>query len=360
MITSIIINLIAVFFAWLESINITKHGLKVSIFTIFLFLGIRYDYGNDYMNYLAAFDVLSVEGLTVSTNLAVRTDQDYGWIILNMLFKPIGFFGLILSIAAFNSLVIYKFIKRYVPSKYYWFSLFVYVFSPYMMLITASAIRQSIAISIFLLSINYLIDKKILKYLVLITVASFFHKSAFVLYLLIILPYINIKFRLHYVPIAIFSFIILVASGDPILYVVQLLVGNMFLAYETFLLTDNRGFGGGVMILYYIFIYTIIMFYAINDRTKSNLLMYYLALVSLFLLPIIMILPMADRINFYFTPILIAVYPMILTLIKSVLIRFAYLSVIIVQIVYMYYSFFQSNTWIDSYSTYQTIFNAHY
>ena len=63
MITVAIFNMFAVFFAFLAGSRRDKFWLKVSFVVIFLFLALRYDYGNDYDAYLQGF--LNIISLTL-------------------------------------------------------------------------------------------------------------------------------------------------------------------------------------------------------------------------------------------------------------------------------------------------------
>jgi len=129
MIGTLIFNMIALLFAWLESSGRYKNGLKISFFTIFLFLSLRYNFGNDYMGYLNSF----LETNSYNTfNLSSISYKGYeiGWVLLTRLFGPIGFFAMTAILAALTCIVFYRFIRKYVPPQYYWISIFLYVFSP--------------------------------------------------------------------------------------------------------------------------------------------------------------------------------------------------------------------------------------
>ena len=77
---TLVVGIISVFFAWLESSGRWRHGLKSSLFIIFIFLALRYDFGNDYMGYFEYFkDINSNENL----NLITVKGTEIGWVYLN-------------------------------------------------------------------------------------------------------------------------------------------------------------------------------------------------------------------------------------------------------------------------------------
>ena len=117
MLGSLLYNLIALFFSWMTSVNTAKLGLKLAVFTLFVFLSIRYDYGNDYLHYLEIFKEITFYDKFSLDNYA-RKGNEVGWIFLNYLFKPLGFFWMQVFLAGFSCFILYRFIKKYVHQKY--------------------------------------------------------------------------------------------------------------------------------------------------------------------------------------------------------------------------------------------------
>ena len=135
------VNLVAIFFALLESKYNFKYGLKLSIIIIFFFIGFRCDYGNDYQAYLEVFQDLNKHDAIGIENLEFKGGE-FGWNYLNLivgkLFGELGFFVLVLILSAFNLVVLYKFIRKNVPSQLLWFAIFFYVFNFEIMLVQCS------------------------------------------------------------------------------------------------------------------------------------------------------------------------------------------------------------------------------
>ena len=89
-----------------------KRGLIWSMIILFLFLALRYNFGNDYPAYYTSF----YDGNDILEDSQVEVG--YKW--LTILFKPFGFFIFIIWWSAFYIIALYKTIRRYVPEEYYW------------------------------------------------------------------------------------------------------------------------------------------------------------------------------------------------------------------------------------------------
>ena len=187
--TVIFVNILAVFFALLDSIKLSGKGLLFSFITLFIFLAIRFDYGNDYLMYQYFFDDLN-SGKYGDLGKAGEHFET-GYTLLNFIFKYFGFEALIMFLSIINVATIYKIIKTYVPREYYWLAVFIYVFNADFMLIHLSALRQMTAIMIMFLSLNYLFNKKYIKYIFCVLLAYLFHTSAIFLVILIPITYFD-------------------------------------------------------------------------------------------------------------------------------------------------------------------------
>ncbi|MEI6611186.1 MAG: EpsG family protein, partial [Deltaproteobacteria bacterium] len=232
MIGALIFNIIAVIFAWLESTGQYKHGLKLSLFTVFLFLALRYSYGNDYWNYFYMF--MDTNSSSSFGESILREGWEIGWLFINRVFGLLGtqgFFAMIAVLAAFNCIVLFRFIKKYVPPKHYWIAVFIYTFQPDMMLILSSAMRQAVAVSLFLLSIDFIIQKKILPYLILVTIATIFHTSSIVLYTFILLVFGDWKINFRELIIVFVLFMIQFIYFNVIHEYTTLITNKYFWAY---------------------------------------------------------------------------------------------------------------------------------
>jgi hypothetical protein len=322
MIGTLVFNSIAVFFAWLESMGKWKHGLKFSLLTIFIFLALRYDFGNDYMSYFEIFkDINSYK--TLNLNLIAVKGVEIGWIYLNRffgLFGEHGFFLMIAFLAAVTCYILYRFIKKYVPPKYYWFAVFIYVFDPYHMLVLSSAMRQQVAVIIFLRATDFIVDNKPLKYIIAIIVASLFHTSAIILLILVVFCFINSPITPKVSIITAFILFLLYAIPSSFFAHVETLVMKYVPFYETYLSDDPYGkIGLGWALT--MFIYGVILFYIVNDKSKLNNKLFYLGISAMIFSSLGMIVPLASRYSYYFLALGLVVYPFVFLKIKNPIFR---------------------------------------
>jgi hypothetical protein len=103
-------NTIALFFAWKASLNKKYNGLAYSIITIFIFLAIRYDFGNEYMSYFMNFYEINEYD-----NFSIKVDE-IGWIYLNYIFKPFGFISMQIFLAGFSCYISVSYFFKFDPS----------------------------------------------------------------------------------------------------------------------------------------------------------------------------------------------------------------------------------------------------
>jgi hypothetical protein len=352
MITVIIVGILAVFFAYLAQFEKTKNGLKVSFFLIFLLLALRYDFGNDYKGYLESFQFLETYGLE---NYLNNEKTEIGWSYLNYMFLPFGFFAMVGFLALFNCLVYYNFIRKYVPVHLYWLAVFIYMFDPYLMLIHASAMRQSLAISLVILSFNYLYKKDFLRFILIILLSSLFHNSALTMFILIPLTIFRWKINLRVGIILCSIFIILFGAGSFIMASTNNFLQLYMNRYEHHLEQDivlNQGVGLGVIFQFIILIIT--MYYARFQENKNELL-FKIYIISFMFIPLSLYVWLIGRIGFYFTIFSIAVIPIIVPGIKNKFSGRIVPLMFITFTLYNFLKFFQSKIWIEDFGTYRSI-----
>jgi len=349
-----IINIFIVFFAYLSDKSKNISWLKLSFIIIFLFSALRYGYGNDYFGYLEGFRNIRY------------TDSDahfeLGWQYLNLLFQPFGFFAMTATLAAFNSYIYYRFLKKYVPSQYYWLALFLYVFNPYIMLLHLSAMRQALAISLFIYSIDYIYKKDLMRYALCIVLASMFHKSA-IIYLPMYFVFAK-NWRLKqvkgFIVFILFSLILILANKLTPYF--NYVVINYFEEYNIYFGSSklNSGFG----LLMNVMIFVIILMYAVSEnkserQKENNYILYNIAIANYFLYPLAFIVYLASRIGMYTAPAIIAIIPIILNNNGAKDIRKLFLLLIVLATtLFSYYVFFNYTVYSQPYSEYKTIFSA--
>jgi len=354
-----IVGVLAVLSAYRSRKNNSLSGLKISIGLVFFFLALRYDFGNDYMSYLNIFNDINGMG-SFNPGYFFIKGNEFGWLYLNRLFGlgGLSFFTMIAALALLNCYVLYKFIKKYVSPRYYWFAIFLYIFHPYNMLVLSSAMRQALAFSIFLFSIDFIVQKKIGKYFFFISIATLFHTSAVFLFPLILLSLINWKIKFFQIISIGVLFVVPIIFTQEIFDQIYFLVSEYFDYYSGYIkevhLNTKLGAGFALNVL----IYLVVIFYSQLETAKNHSILFKIGIVSFLMIPLSFGVPLITRLNFYLIPVMMAVFPYVFEKIKSNEIRISYITVILLFTLYNFYIFFESDTWRSSFMIYKTIFSS--
>lgn len=339
---------VAFFFSQLRKGTV---GLALSFLLVFLFLALRYDYGNDYISYLTIFEEIS--GAAISDYDPTEGDREIGWFILNRLFSGLGFFSMVAALAIFNCYVYFRFIRKYVPTKYYWFAVFLYVVFPDNMLIQLSAMRQAVAISLFLLGIEFIINRKAIYFLACVALASLFHTTALVLLPAYFLGGKRIIFGKGVVLILVATYVsmlLLYTYLTPLVTWVMGLFGDRYQVYE-----DQGVIGTGLGFVFFGVYLALLLFY--HDRQRhANQVLFRIAMVSVYLLPFSISFLMLARVGYYFSVVSIAAIPIIASQINSLPLRGIFIAAWVSFAIYSYLNFFSSLIWKDAYAEYEVFF----
>ena len=112
MLITIFISLLAIFLAYLESLGI-KNGLRISFSLLTVFIGISYGWANDYLSYLDDFQKWSLCGIGLFEfdKYSLLREGEYGWVFLNLLFKPFGFYVFFFVLTLFENGTLFYFLK---------------------------------------------------------------------------------------------------------------------------------------------------------------------------------------------------------------------------------------------------------
>jgi hypothetical protein len=357
MITVAVLNIVVVFLAFFARFKNWEFLLKISFGLLFVFLALRYDYGNDYPGYLKDFMRLSFSDFT---SYSKTTHFEPGWTFLCYLFRPFGvkgFFAMTAVLALFNCVVYYRFIKRYVPPAYYWLAVFLYVFTPELMLIHASAMRQSVAISLFLIAIGFLQKKNVIGYFICIGIATLFHLSALILRPVFLLGMFNWKINKATAAGLLASYIVFVFMGKVLKEPITNFIATYFQKYAVYNSQSGIEIGTGMGLMFYTLLFVLILWYE-QYQTRENAIVFKLAVVSYLLLPVSLIIMILGRSAMYFQPATIAVIPMVFANIKNVIIRYTVMFALIAITLLSFNGFFHSKVWVKKFGTYQTIFSS--
>ena len=372
----LLVGLISMFFASLPKYKF-RYGLETAWLIIFAFLAIRYDFGNDYMPYLNGYN--EINNLSVFS-IDKEAHFESGWQLLCRLFKPLGFSVMVMVLSAFECFIFYRFIKQYVPEKYSWFAIFIYVFNPSLMLLGASMMRQMLAIAIFVWSFKYIRERRLLPFILLITIATQFHSSAIVLYPFYLLGYLDkIEFSWR-VSVGILVAYIMLSTlsanmqfGGVVEGIVEVVGEEEALEYYTDTQDVSKmhvgnNTGMGTIIMYLIFGYLVI---TIGQYPKYSRIMFLLLILGTFVRPLANTLHALGRFVYYFSIFQVVCYPILLfcavedrrnakidTFTLSQAIRMIVLLCIIVTTIRGYIGFFNSPIWVEKFSKYHTIFEV--
>lgn len=358
MIDFIILGVISIFFAYLAQYKEFDWGLKISFLLIFIFLALRYNFGRDYMGYYEIF--VSVQSYSFSElfDSSINIHGEIGWLILCKLFKPLGFFSLIAFLSLLNCLIYYQLIKKYVPKNYYWLSMFLYLFNPGLILLHVTAIRQALAISLFLFAIEYLYKKDAVRYFLIIGLASIFHTSALVLLPIYLLTFLKDKISYKTVSFLILIIVILFVQADYLKPLFSNLIVDSFENYAIYIYTqgDERSFLGGS---YYIFILTLSMIFLPYWKNRM-VLIFRIYTVSFFTYPLSIIILFISRIGMYFDPLMLITMPFIAVALnkKNQALRALFILIVVIRTIYSLFSMFNTIDAQRDYGEYKTIFSA--
>jgi hypothetical protein len=320
---------------------------------IFVFLALRYNFGNDYKVY---FDVFFANIQYDEIYSFYTTQQiEPGWLFLNWLFRPLGFFVMTAVLALFNCVVYYCFIRKYVPVRYYWLAIFLYVCYPEFMLIHSSAMRQSIAILIFIVSLDYLHKKDAIRYCFCIGLASLFHISALILLPVYLLGIFGRRLPtvVGVIFVSIFGPMILFAQSiSPF---VILFISNYFEKYEGF--QDPGAVDTGLGLIYF-GLMTFLTLYFLRFQNRETALVFLISMISSVLIPLNAIIGLIARAGMYFAPATLIAYSIILMNLRTPSRKSLYLTILLTATTYKFFQFFYSDVYKDAFGIYQTIFSA--
>jgi hypothetical protein len=359
-----IVNIIAIVLALFSKKKDSK-WLKRAFFVIFIFLAIRYGYGNDYMGYLRYFlDVNQyVYGFSTYINNLFDFDaysglreMEVGWMFICKLFQPFGFFAMVAILSGFYCFIYYKIINDFVPPSYYWFSVLIFVFDPQYVLIQASAMRQSVAIVIFITSFYFLKRRNIIKYGSLIYLSSLFHKSSLVnipVYLLVIK---NNKITIKNIIIIVLIYVFMIVAAELLNNYFGLFLARYFDDYSVYEMNTGK-LRSGIGVIYFLFIIIIILYHSMKE-SGDILLFNKIAVLSLIIGGMSAINIMISRITYYYIFALLIAIPYTVYKIENKILRIGVMTSYVLYVILMWYSHFYSPVWHDAYFEYHTIFES--
>ena len=156
--------------------KILMGGFFIAAFIIAAFRDVSV--GNDTLEYVRVFN--NIKGISQLYNNIQITRFEYGYVFLNSIIKTFtdNYTILLAMVSAFYLYSVWRFINKY--SESIWLSTFLfYILGNYFLIF--NLLRQCIAISFFLIAIDFIIEKKPIKYVITIIFASLFHTTSIIL-----------------------------------------------------------------------------------------------------------------------------------------------------------------------------------
>jgi len=332
-----------------------KWGLEAAFLLIALFSAIRYEYGNDYTSYREIFEFYA--NLTFN-DVILYTDKEFGWSILCWFLGKLPFQVLVALLSFSGSYVFYWFIKNNVKKDKWWLSVFIYYFTPIFFLVQLSMLRQTLAITIVLLAIPYVLKKRIITSILFVLFATIFHTSAIVFLPFVLIGYLpENRFKMFWVIIAglsVFTYLSRDVMAVLLNFVFQ--TNNNIESYSNYTVDNGSevaklGFGSLVNT-----IYIIISLILIAKQEYKIAIMALLLSASLLSLPFVEIGVNIRRIGYYFDVFMIVVYPMTIQSINNKLLSNFLQFFLIVFTLFQFRGFFFNEIWTDAYLVFNSIF----
>lgn len=349
MITYLIVLFSTMFFAYVGYKTNSSFFLKIAFVVVFFYLAFRYNYGIDFKSYEFIFNQVKL-----NTNLG---NIEEGWIFINALSPT--FSVLIGVLALFYSYTFYRFIKNYVSPNYWWFAILILLLNFSYMITHASAMRQTVAILIFINSIKYILEQKIFKYFLCCLLAFLFHKSAIILIPAYFMQFFNTKSSRIVWLISLIAYLLLALDQSLVLEIYNFFAsdnsGLNLDAYSHYVTGDDIvGFRFNNIIYLLLFI---IVAWGDKKQSLEFRKLGRLFLLALYCMALSNSVEMVARISYYFFPLSIVLYPSFLkNAFGYSIVKYTFIAIVISVFLVRFYSMMLNPYWYNSLINYYSIF----
>lgn len=334
--------LLAIFFA-APFMNRKRRYYVFSFILLFVFLALRFNFGNDYSAYQRFYGYYHA-------GLFQYAADDVLFKYLNLAVP--NFYLLIAIISLIYIFAMFMLITKNLRVREYWMGLLILLLNPYLFLIHLSSIRQTLAICFVVLAMIFAVKRQFIPYVLLILIAAGFHKSA-----IIILPLYffltESKIKPKYLMALLAGTAVLVFT--PILNIVLGFALRIFPQYAVYV---NLGQSSGLRTALISFVLFLIVIVNVNKLEGRAMVYGKLALLAGVVSMIAVKLVMIARIGMYFDIFLVVAFPRILSSMKLKVNQQIVFWIIIAIYFMRYISFFISPEWSPYYGQYQTVFGA--
>lgn len=354
MIAAFFTAIVAIVLAYIGGFEKKHHySLTLAFVLLTVFLSLGYYWGNDVEHYEERFLNYTSSGISPFnfSEYDIMARSEFGFVLINLLCKPIGFWGMRAILFSVENAIILYFIIKHVDKKWYWLAVFVYVFNPDFWVLSSSMMRQWLAICLCLLSADFLSRGKIIRYVLLVLLASTIHQTALVCFLFLPLYFVSRKASVGMVVAFVLGLLFLFVFSSYFRDYIELWinVGEVYSVYS------NETTGVGITAIGRLIIFIILLYLAIKQHSREAFFNWMVLLYSI-TLPLLSYSQLASRIGLYFTIGTITVYPSFGSVIKvDKVYKHALLLVVCVYLLYMFYIFFNSPTYQSSFYNYRII-----
>ena len=339
-----------------------KYGLFFSFIILFIFLGIRYDFGFDYKMYEKEFFIINFKPNEINEGMK---RLEVGWVILNQTFKYIGFKGLIVFHSIIYCFSMFLFFDTFYQSRINkTLALFFLLVSPGALILHLCFLRQSLALSLVLISLVLIYkDFKFYFSILLLLLAATFHLSALLFIPIFLMKYLK-GTKMVYITFSLISIILIIMIS--ILNLRNVLFNSvefLFPKYFHYLTSSeninnlklNTGLGLVFLGINFVLLLSRIQFFFWGNKYKivfiSGIMFFIISTISFQYF-------FFSRLLIYFEFFYLLLIPLICDTIIKKSIRYSYIIFQIIFYIYSCFIFFESDKNGHNYfSKFNTIFS---
>ena len=227
-------------------------------FIVFSFMGLRYGVGQDYFyTYVPSFQKISIYGYD--------SNVEYGWNLLNkfcsFIFDDYSFMFIVT--AFIFVLFIFLSIKEYCTK--IMLPIIIFIIGGYYFY-SFNVMRQCITISMFIYSLKFAREKKIIAYMLINLIGASFHKSGYIYLPLYFVLNKNFDNRLY----LILFLLVLFLRFNIVEYISKLLIGTKYENYLTGYYANTTSDSLTVSQIINIFMFALYTFLPRKDKIDKN------------------------------------------------------------------------------------------
>lgn len=363
MIVLIIASIIALLCVYLKQRKKYVYGLEAAFIITTILAAIHYDFGPDYMVYYGFFNNWT-RNVELSFNLSDMQEvfKDPGWVILCLLFKPIGFFGMVAVLSVVQNYIYYSFIKKNVPINYWTLAFFIYVFTMDLYPMNMSMMRQGLAVALFVYALPKIFEKKWLPAILPLLLAISIHKTALALLPFLLLGFLRIN-RGKVFSVALLSlFLFMVFNRENLGFILKPLDAFEDISEKLERSAVSYGqldsFGVGFALKSIPFVIGLWYIWKGDKRNSYNKSLVSVASIGFLFIPLAAQVYMLQRMYIYFQALTIATVPVSYSVIKEKGVRLLLYAVFVFMTLLEYSTLITAPSFARAFSEFHTIFEV--